>query len=88
MSTIVSNPKLSMSSSKISLDIIERFFILTIDNKHARSAPILQSILRTSVNSIDVPSHSFCQEIENPDINNKNDESEIETRIEFEDEIN
>ena len=41
ISTVISNPKLSMSSSKICLDIMEGFPILTIDNKHARSAPIL-----------------------------------------------
>ena len=41
MSTVVSNPKLSISSSKISLDIMKGFPILTIDNEHARSAPIL-----------------------------------------------
>ena len=33
ISVVVSNPKLSMASSQISLNIIERFFILTIDNK-------------------------------------------------------
>lgn len=29
-----------MANSKISLDIIKRYFILTIDNKYAKSAPI------------------------------------------------
>lgn len=59
MSAIVSNPKLSMSGSKISLDGIEEFSILTIDNKHTKSASILQSLLRVSAGSIDVSSHFF-----------------------------
>lgn len=88
MSAVVSNPKLSMFNFKISPDTIERFFMSTINNKHARSAPILQSILRTSANSISVPSHSCCQRVENPDVNNENNESEVETRIKFEDKIN
>lgn len=41
MSVVVNNLKLSMSSSKISLNIIEGFSILAIDNEHARNAPIL-----------------------------------------------
>lgn len=41
MSAIISNPKLSIFSSKISPDIIERFSMLTIDNKYAKNAPIL-----------------------------------------------
>ena len=59
MSTVISNPKLSISSSKISPDAIEGFFMLTIDNKHARSALILQSILTVSTSSIGISSHSF-----------------------------
>lgn len=39
--TIVSNPKLSMSSSKISLDVMKEFSILTIDNIYAKNIPIL-----------------------------------------------
>ncbi len=58
MSTIVSNPKLSISSSKISLDTMEGFSMSTIDNKHARSAPILRSILGALAGSIGVSSHS------------------------------
>lgn len=41
MSAVVSNPKLSMASSKISPDAIEGFSMLTIDNEYAKSAPIL-----------------------------------------------
>ena len=41
MSAIISNPKLSMSSSKISLDAMEGFSMSTIDNKYTRSVPIL-----------------------------------------------
>ena len=60
MSAVISNPKLSMSSSKISPNAIEGFSILTIDNKYAKSAPILQSIVRASATSIDISSHSSC----------------------------
>lgn len=41
LSAIVSKQKLSMASFKISLDIIERFSMLTIDNKHVKSVHIL-----------------------------------------------
>lgn len=41
MSVIVSNSKLNIASSKISLDTIKEFSILTINNKYAKSAPIL-----------------------------------------------
>lgn len=41
MSIVVSNPKLSISSSKISLDAIKRFSMSTINNKQARNTPIL-----------------------------------------------
>ena len=41
ISAVISNPKLSMPSSKISPDAIEEFSMSTIDNKHARIAPIL-----------------------------------------------
>ena len=58
MNTVVSNPKLSMSSSKISSDIMEGFFILTIDNEYARNTSILQYILRVLAGSIGVSSYS------------------------------
>lgn len=41
MSTIVNNPKLSMTSFKITLDVIERFSILTINNKYVKNVTIL-----------------------------------------------
>ena len=59
MSVVVSNLKLNMSSSKISLDTIKGFFISTINNKHAKSAFILQFIFRPSAGSIDISSHFF-----------------------------
>ena len=37
ISSIVSNPKCSISSSKISPNIIEEFFVLTINNKYTKS---------------------------------------------------
>ena len=46
ISIVISNPKLSISSFKISLDAIKGFSTLSIDNKYTRSAPILRSILR------------------------------------------
>lgn len=60
MTAVVSNLKLCMSSHKISLNAIEGFFILTIDNKHARNMPILQFILRVSAGSISILCHSYC----------------------------
>lgn len=41
ISIVISNTKLNMSSFKISQDVIERFFMSTIDNKYAGSTPIL-----------------------------------------------
>ena len=58
MSAVISNLKLSISSSKISLDIMEGFSMSTIDNKYTRSTPNLQPILRASAGSISIPSHS------------------------------
>ena len=60
MSAGVNNPKLCMSSFKICLNIIEELSILTIDNKHAKNMPILQSLLRTSSSSIGILSHLSC----------------------------
>ena len=88
MSVVISNQKLSMSSSKISPNAIEGFSMSTIDNKHARSTHILQSILRALSGSINVLSHFFCWEVENLDVNNESNESKAETKIELEDEIN
>ena len=88
MSAIISNLKLNMSSSKISSDAIKGFSMLTINNKHAKNAPILQFTLRASAGIIGIPSHSSCWGIENPDANNESNENQAETRIELEDEIN
>lgn len=88
MSAVVSNPKLRMSSSKISPDVIERFSILTIENEYARSVLILQSIFKASASNIGIPNNFFCLELENSDTNNKNNENEAKTRIELEDKIN
>lgn len=89
ISVVVSNLKLSVSSSKISPNVIEGFSILTIDNKHIKSAPILQSLLRALAHSIDILSHSFCWGIENLDGNIESDKNEVEeARIELEDEMN
>lgn len=41
MSTVVYNSKLNISSSKISLNIIERLFMSNIDNQYIRNMPIL-----------------------------------------------
>lgn len=60
MSAVISNPKLSMASSTISPDTIEGFFMLTIDNKYAKSAPIIRFLLRTSAGSIGVTNHFFA----------------------------
>ena len=72
MSAVISNLKLSIFSSMISPDAIEGFSILTINNEHARSAPILQSILKASAGSIGVSSYSYCWGVENPDAINDN----------------
>lgn len=85
---VVSNPKLSMAISKISPDIIERFFILTINNKHAKNVSILQSLLRVLANSIGISNHSFCWGVENLDSNNVSNKNEVEKKIKLEDKIN
>lgn len=41
ISIIVKNLKLSMASSKIGLNVIKGFFILTINNKHFKNMLIL-----------------------------------------------
>lgn len=88
MDAIVSNLKFNITSFKISPNEIKRFLILTINNKYAKNAPILQFLLRLLANSIVVFSHSFCWKIENQDCNNKSNKSEIEKKIKLEDEIN
>lgn len=88
ISVIASNPKLDMSSSKISPCIIEKFSMLIIDNKHAKNVSILLFLLRTSANNISVSSHPLYRGIENLDGNNKSDKNETEVEIEFEDKIN
>lgn len=60
MSTIVNNPKLRISSSKINPDVMKRFFILTINNKYARNVLILQFLLKVSAGSISISNHSSC----------------------------
>lgn len=60
MGAIVSNLKLSIASFKISPNEIKRFFILTINNKHAKNVPILQFLLRVLAGSISVPSDYSC----------------------------
>lgn len=51
ISTVISKPKLSISSSKMSLNAIKRFSILTIDNKYIKNTHIIQFLLRTLVNN-------------------------------------
>lgn len=60
MSTVISNSKLSMSNSKISLNTMKRFSILTINNEYTRNMPSIQFILIILAGSIDVTSHFFC----------------------------
>lgn len=74
-----------MFNSKISLNTIERFSILTIDNKYTRS---VQSLFRASINNIDIPSSFFCQGMKILDNNDKNNKSEIELEIKLEDKMN
>ena len=76
ISTIVNNPKLSISSSKISLDAMEGLSMSTINNKYTKNMPILQFILRTSPSSIGIPSHFSCWKVENLDANNESNENE------------
>lgn len=59
INVVVNNLKLSIFNSRISLSIIERFSILIIDNKYAKSIFILQSSLTVSVGNIDIFSHFF-----------------------------
>lgn len=60
ISVVVNNLKLSIFNFKISQDAMERFSILTIDNKYAKNTSILQFLLKVSTNSISIASHSFC----------------------------
>lgn len=59
MSIVVNNSKLNIFNSKISPNIMKRFFILIIDNKYAKSALILQFLFKISTNNIDIFSHFF-----------------------------
>ena len=88
MSTIISNPKLSTSSSKISPDARKRFSMSTINNKHVRSAPILRSILKISASNIGILSYSSCWRVKNPDANNESNKNIAEIGIKLEDEMN
>lgn len=67
---------------------MKRFFISTINNKHARSMLILQFIIKALADSINISSHFSCWGMKNLDINNKNNKSEVETRIELQNKIN
>lgn len=60
ISAVINNLKLSIANSKISPNAIKGFSILTIDNEHAKNAPILRFLLRVLAGSIGVPSHSSC----------------------------
>lgn len=73
---------------RLSLDAMERFFISIINNKHVRSTSILQSLLRASAGSIDVPTHSSNWEVKNPHDSNESDVSRADTGIKIQDEIN
>ena len=88
MNAVISNPKFSTSSSKISPNAMEGFSMSIIDNKYARSMPILRFILRVLASSIGVPSHSSCWGMENPNINNESNKSKSEIGIKLEDEMN
>lgn len=50
-----------MSNSKISLDVIERFFILIIDNEHAKNMFIQNFLLKVSAGSIGIPCYLFAR---------------------------
>lgn len=88
MSAVVSNLKVSMFSSKISPDVVEKSSILIINNKYIKSVPILQFLLRVLANNIGISSLFSCWKMKNPDANNKNDKNKAEIAIELEDEIN
>ena len=60
ISTVISNLKLSMSNTKISLNTMKRFSMLTIDNKYTKNAPILQFLLKVLAGNIGVTSNLFC----------------------------
>lgn len=88
ISVVVSNLKLSISSSKISPNIMKEFSMPTIDNKYARNVSILQSLLKVSIGSISISNHSFCWKIENFDTHNESNKSEIKTRIKLKNKMN
>lgn len=56
---IINNLKFNIAIFKINLDAIKVIFILNIDNKHAKSMPILQSLFKISVHNINIPIYSF-----------------------------
>lgn len=87
MSVVVSNLKLSVSSSKISLNIMKRFSISIIDNKHIKNMSILRFLLGLLAGSIVVHSHFSCWKIENCDINNESNKNKTETRLKIKDKI-
>lgn len=88
INAVVSNSKLSISSSKIILDIMKRFFILIIDNKYARSIFIFQSLLGTLVCSLNIFCYSFHLGVKNLDDNDKTNKSKAKVRIRLKDKIN
>lgn len=53
----INNSKFNISTFKISLYTMEKFFILIINNKYTKNALILKFLLRILLNIIDVFSY-------------------------------
>lgn len=70
-----------MANSKFSLDALENFSMLTINNKYAKNMPILWSLLRVSVGNINVLTYFSYLRIKNLNSNNESDRSKTEERI-------
>lgn len=85
---VVSNLKLNIASFKINSNVIEEFFMLTIDNKYAKNALILQFLLGALASSIAVPGHFFYWRVENPNSNNVSNKNKVEKEIKLEDKMN
>lgn len=62
---VVRNLTLNMTSFKINLDIINKFFMLILDYKNAKNIPISQFLLKILAGNIGVPSYFFCQKKKN-----------------------
>lgn len=82
---VISNLKFSITGLNISLNVIKKFSILTIDNKNIKTIPILSFLLIILADNIDVSSYSFFKEAENANSNNIINKNKVEEEIKLKD---